>query len=130
MLLARRMAELETPILERHGLSMWEYVVLGRLHAAGTPTQTELARRSRRDPTRLIAHLDRLESAGLLTRAPDPGDRRQRLVRMTPAGTRTFTDCRDDIRRMEASVLAELPGRGGAFRRHLERLATDPDESS
>lgn len=130
LLLARRMAELETPILERHQISMWEYVVLGRLFATGAPTQAELARRSGRDQTRLITHLDRLESVGLLTRRQDPADRRQRIVEMTPQGRVLFTDCRDEIRRMEATLLADLPGRGAAFRRHLERLATAPREQA
>ena len=125
MRLARRMASLETPILERHDLSMWEYVVLSRLAGEGAPTQAELARRSGRDQTRLIRHLDRLESAGLLTRRPDPEDRRHRVVEMTAAGTKRFQQCRREIRQMEADLLAGLPGQGAAFRRQLDALARD-----
>lgn len=125
MRLARRMAQLELPILERHDLSMWEYVVMSRLAGEGAPTQAELARRSGRDQTRLIKHLDRLESAGLLTRRPDPEDRRHRIVEMTAEGRALFRSCRRAIRQMEARLLADLPGEGTSFRRQLDALAED-----
>lgn len=125
MRLARRMAQLELPILERHDLSMWEYVVMSRLVGESAPTQAELARRSGRDQTRLIRHLDRLESAGLLTRRPDPHDRRHRIVEMTTEGRTRFRSCRRAIRQMEASLLAGLPGQGATFRRQLDALAED-----
>lgn len=123
MQLARLMAELEMPILDKHGISMWEYVVLGELEGQSAPTQAVLAERSGRDQTRLIRHLDRLESAGLLTRAPDPTDRRHRVVEMTAEGRKLFSSCRRAIRRMEADLLAELPGHGAAFRTQLDQLA-------
>lgn len=125
MLLARRMAQLETPVLERHDLSMWEYVVMSRLAGESAPTQAELARRTGRDQTRLIQHLDRLESANLLTRRSDPEDRRHRIIEMTTEGRARFRSCRRAIREMEATVLADLPGRGTAFRRQLTALAED-----
>lgn len=123
MRLARLMAELEMPILEKHGISMWEYVVLGELVGENAPTQAVLAERSGRDQTRLIRHLDRLETAGLLTRHPDPTDRRHRIVEMTAEGRKLFRSCRRAIRRMEARLLAELPGDGDVFRTQLDQLA-------
>ena len=36
--------------------------------------------------------LDRLESAGLVTREPDPDDRRALIVRLTPAGVRKIDE--------------------------------------
>ncbi|MFF4117544.1 MarR family winged helix-turn-helix transcriptional regulator [Streptomyces sp. NPDC001714] len=50
--------------------------------------------------TRLV---DRMEAAGLVERAEDPGDRRGRLVRLTPVGEETTVTAarlhRDNIRR-------------------------------
>jgi DNA-binding MarR family transcriptional regulator len=63
------------------------------------------------DKTRLIALLDGLESDGLVTRAPDPADRRARVVRLTPKGRRRLAAAVADIRAMEETMLAELSGR-------------------
>ncbi|MEO8668637.1 MAG: MarR family transcriptional regulator [Bauldia sp.] len=47
--------------------------------------QTALADKLGVEPMTLIGFLDRLEAAGLVTRAPDPGDRRAKLVQPTEA---------------------------------------------
>jgi DNA-binding MarR family transcriptional regulator len=71
-------------------------------------TQLELARGIGYDKTRLIALLDRLESEGLITREPDPADRRARNVRLTKAGERLRAAAQRDIRAMEDEALAPL----------------------
>ncbi|RKR75931.1 MarR family winged helix-turn-helix transcriptional regulator [Frondihabitans australicus] len=100
--------EREEPILAAQGLSMWEYVILGRLVDEEGLTQTALAERSRRDPTRLIANLDALEARGLVSRAIDPGDRRRRLVRLTDAGATAVAATRRAIRAMEDDLLSAV----------------------
>ena len=57
----------ELPILERHGIEMWDYAVLGGLEHGSAQTQTELAAAVRRDKTRLIPILDRLEGRARFT---------------------------------------------------------------
>lgn len=119
-----RVVERETPILAARGLTMWEYVILGALADAGVVSQTELARSSRRDATRLIAHLDALEQRGLVLREMDPADRRRRAVRLSDAGRALVEGTRRDIRAMEDEVLAALPPRERTeFRTALDRLA-------
>jgi DNA-binding MarR family transcriptional regulator len=122
-LLARVVAR-EEPILARHGVSMWEYVVLTVLADTPAPTQARLAELSGRDKTRLITHLDRLERDGLVHRAPDPDDRRNRVVTVTPKGRRVWSRCRADIRAMEDDLLGALPERRRAgWRRDLATIA-------
>jgi DNA-binding MarR family transcriptional regulator len=106
--LARRLADAERPLLDAHGLSMWEYIVLSHLARRPVETQLELARGIGYDKTRLIALLDRLESEGLITREPDPADRRARNVRLTKAGERLRAAAQRDIRAMEDEALAPL----------------------
>ena len=106
--ITQRLIEGEQPILADHGLSMWEYIVLSRLGWRSAPTQLELAQTIGYDKTRLIALLDGLEGRDLLSRAPDPSDRRARIVRLTVAGEAILAKARAGIRAMEEGLLADL----------------------
>lgn len=107
--LTRAMIDAEEPILRSHGIEMWDYVVLAALERATAPSQSELATAVHRDKTRLIPILDRLESKQLLTRTPDPADRRNRVIALTDEGRAVLTACRGDIREMEARFLEAVP---------------------
>jgi DNA-binding MarR family transcriptional regulator len=76
-------------VFGRYGISFGEYLVLAALRRAGPPY--------RMNPTKLFNsvilssgamtnRLDRLEELGLVERAPDPNDRRGRLVALTDRG--------------------------------------------
>ncbi|MFL6118650.1 MarR family winged helix-turn-helix transcriptional regulator [Actinophytocola sp.] len=122
--LTRAMIEAETPILRAHDIEMWDYAVLSALRDAAAPTQSELAAAVHRDKTRLIPILDRLESRGLVTRTPDPADRRNRVIALTDEGRAVLTACRTAIRAMEADFLASVPAaRRRAFVEVLDQLA-------
>ena len=113
-------AEYEAPILAAHGLTMWEYVILVPLVGQPGMSQKDLARRSRRDPTRLIGHLDVLEERALITRAVDGTDRRRRAVRLTDRGDEVVRATRREIRAMETELLAGLsPGDQAGLRQNL-----------
>src|ERR1700759_1257483 len=112
--------EREAPILAAHGLTMWEYVILVPLLGQPGMSQKELARRSRRDPTRLIAHLDELAHRDLISREVDEADRRRRTVRLTDRGVAVVRATRREIRAMEAELLAGLaPDRQATLPHHL-----------
>jgi DNA-binding MarR family transcriptional regulator len=128
--LARRLADAERPILDEHGLSMWAYAALSHLAHAPAGTQLELAQGIRYDKTRLIALLDGLEADGLITRAPDPADRRAKVVALTRAGADRHAAAQRAIRAMEADVLGDLPeAERTRLRRALAR-AVDAARSS
>lgn len=121
---ARRIAAAERPLLARHSLSMWGYVVLCELDGGPAPTQLALAGAIGHDKTRLIGVLDDLEDDGLLRRRADPADRRARIVELTDAGIERLRAARAEIRALEAEELAGLTGRERtALFAALERLA-------
>jgi DNA-binding MarR family transcriptional regulator len=106
--MTRRLIDAERPLLAEHGLSMWAYIALSHLARRPAGTQLELATAINYDKTRLIALLDDLERRGLVTRTPDPADRRARIVELTAAGRDRHSAARADIRSMEDEVLADL----------------------
>ena len=123
----RALIEAELPVLARHGVTMWGYVVLSALQDAPQSTQSALAEKIGADKTRIITTLDDLQAAGLIAREPDPADRRARLLSITPAGRRARRQVQDEIQRNEERVLAELPpAERGAFLRAAGRLASLP----
>lgn len=122
--ITRALITAEEPILEAHGLTMWGYIVLSQLGEQPAGSQLALAQAVRYDKTRLIVLLDQLEHAGLLTRRPDPADRRARLVDLTGVGERVLSAARVDIRKMEEELLEGLPrGQRDALLCALARLA-------
>ena len=116
--ITRRLIDAERPLLAELGLSMWGYIALSHLAHAPAETQLALAQAISYDKTRLIGLLDELETDGLITRTPDPADRRARIVSLTTAGTKRHAAARRAIRKMEDDVLADL---GTADRTRLRR---------
>jgi DNA-binding MarR family transcriptional regulator len=121
--MTRRLVEAERPLLERRGLTMWQYAALTCLARSPAPTQLQLAAAIRYDKTRLIALLDQLERDGLVRREPDPSDRRARIVRITPKGRRRYERAAADIRAMEGELLSPLTAaERDALRSALQKL--------
>lgn len=77
------------------GLDETDYGFLAPLRRAGAPyelTPTELARSRMLTSGGTTAAIDRLERRGLVTRAPNPADRRGSLVRLTDEGLRVIDE--------------------------------------
>jgi DNA-binding MarR family transcriptional regulator len=106
--ITRRLVEAERPLLDKRGLTMWQYAALTCLARSPAPTQLQLAAAIRYDKTRLIALLDQLERDGLVRREPDPADRRARIVRITAKGRRRYEAAAADVRAMEDGLLGSL----------------------
>lgn len=89
--LAGALEERFRPTLERFGLTSADFDVLCTLRRAGRPyrlTPTELTRQTMVSAAGTTKRIARLEARGLVTRSPDPGDRRSSTVALTAAGRR------------------------------------------
>jgi DNA-binding MarR family transcriptional regulator len=124
--ITRRLIEAERPLLAAHGLSMWAYIALSHLARQPAATQLALAQAIHYDKTRLIGLLDDLERDGLITREPDPADRRARTVSLTQAGETRHAAAQADVRAMEAEFLSDLSATDrDRLPRVLARLASE-----
>jgi DNA-binding MarR family transcriptional regulator len=120
----RRLLDEERPLLAAHDLSMWSYIVLSRLAASPAETQLALAAEIGYDKSRLVPLLDGLEGDGLIARAPDPANRRARIVTITDAGRKRHAAARRAIRAMERRLLPDATDAEG-LRRLLAPLGPD-----
>ena len=127
--LGRALMAAELPVLRRHGLTMWGYIVLLALNEEPVRTQAALADSIGADKTRIISVLDGLQQTGLISRRPDPDDRRVHLLSLTAEGRRLRAAAQADIQRQEDRLLTRLPAddRRG-FLRALQVLSAVPPE--
>ena len=127
--LTRALVEAELPLLARQGITMWGYIVLNALEHGPARTQAALAQSIGADKTRIIATLDELQQAGLISREPDPADRRIRLLAISAAGRQVRADAQSAIQANEERVLARLPADDRqAFLRVAQILSELPTE--
>lgn len=125
--LVRSLIAAELPVLEAHGVSMWGYVVLSALDGSAVRTQTALADAIGADKTRIIGTLDELQESGLISRTPDPNDRRARLLSITDRGREVRRSTQADIQANEERLLARFPAADReAFLRVAHALAKVP----
>lgn len=100
-----------TAALRAHRLSRGEFDLLTILHRDDGPqglSPGALASSMLLSPAATTNRVDRLEAAGLLTRAPDPADGRAVRVRLTPGGRAVVDDAvNDHVRGMER-LLSDL----------------------
>ncbi|HEX3715924.1 MAG TPA: MarR family winged helix-turn-helix transcriptional regulator [Trebonia sp.] len=125
--LLRALVAAELPVLARNGVSMWGYTVLNALDGGPARTQAALAQAIGADKTRIIGVLDELQEAGLISRQPDPADRRARLLSITTAGHRVRAAVQAQIQANEDRVLGLLPAADRrAFLRAAQALSSLP----
>ena len=87
--LARELEQRLEPVYREHGLEPGWHDVLATLRRSGPPYRlrpSEFTGALMLTSSGTTKRLDRLEQAGLITRAPDPDDRRGTLITLTAAG--------------------------------------------
>jgi len=87
--LARELEQRLEPVYRAHGLEPGWHDVLATLRRNGPPYRlrpTEFTDQLMLTSSGTTKRLDRLEQAGLITRGPDPADRRGTLITLTPKG--------------------------------------------
>jgi DNA-binding MarR family transcriptional regulator len=99
-----------------------------RLHRTGVERVSGLAAGLGLDATTVTRHLDELEARGLITRRPDPSDRRAALVRLTPQAVARLDAADADRRARLRELLADWPADDRyEFARLLSRFVHRPD---
>lgn len=117
--LARHLDLARREAFARHGLEAGEFDVLATLRRSGAPYEMspgQLGTATLVTSGTTTNRLDRLESAGLVERSPDPADRRSVRVRLTDAGRQRVDGALTDLLTSERDLLATL---SAADRRQL-----------
>jgi DNA-binding MarR family transcriptional regulator len=114
-------------VLTPHRLTHVQFVVLASLwwlqdHADWRPTQARLAQQAGTDPMMTSQVIRKLETRGLLARAPDPEDSRARQLRLTPAGRVLVASALADVEAADASYFAPIDDGRDAFLEALGAL--------
>ncbi|MGO4492944.1 MarR family winged helix-turn-helix transcriptional regulator [Arthrobacter sp. 2YAF22_2] len=91
-------------------LKVRSYSVLAMACSGTEPSQRELADFLRLDPSQIVSLVDALEQRGLVLRAPDPRDRRSKVIRPTAAGVELHQRAAAAVRVAEDTSLAPLDG--------------------
>jgi DNA-binding MarR family transcriptional regulator len=98
------------------------YFVLAAASSGCANNQLEVARHLGVDRSVMVGILDDLQDAGLVARKPNPTDRRERAITITPAGTKRLTAIQSRLERATEHVLGPLPA--SQRDRFLEMLHT------
>ncbi len=109
-------------VFAAHGLQRGEFDVLAALRRSGAPfalNPSVLADTLMLSRAGMTGRLDRLESAGLVQRVADAGDRRAVRVVLTAAGRELIDEVVAAHTANEARLLAVLPAKD---RRDLDRI--------
>ena len=104
---ARRRDALK-PLLTERGLSMGMNHVLVYLSAHGQCPQGDVVLQRDMDKATASRLVRSLCEQGLVTAAPDPADRRQMLLRITPAGEALLQELSPRIEAVDGALLSAL----------------------
>jgi DNA-binding MarR family transcriptional regulator len=120
--LARHLDLARTAAFAAHGLQPSGFDVLSALRRQGPPYQLTpgaLLRATLVTSGTMTNRIDRLAEAGLVSRQPDPQDKRGVLVTLTEGGRAVVDAALEDLLRRERDLLTGLDG---AQRRELAAL--------
>jgi len=104
--------------LDARGLTHAGLIVLHMLEL-GVVSQADLARIAQVEAQTMSRTVDRLEREGLVTREPDPSDRRRHVLAITAAGRAAF----EQVRGLEDEVFPEVDD-PAALRAALVRIVS------
>jgi DNA-binding MarR family transcriptional regulator len=101
-------ARLLTDRLADAGARGYHYRLLATLDESGPSSQADLGRRSGIHLGDVVAALNELESAGFVSRSPDPADRRRNVVQVTDAGRTRLAELDERVTAVQDELLAPL----------------------
>lgn len=125
---AARGHRLVAAALAEVGMRMTHHAVLSAVDELGPLSQAELGRALSIDRKDMVAILNDLQRDGLVTRTPDPGDRRKNAIAVSPAGLERLHRSEELGRRANDELTAPLtPAERDQLTALLTRLI-NPDE--
>lgn len=119
---ARVSREFSTVYAERFGLTIPEWRVIVHLHNAGPVSVREIHARVDMDKSKVSRAASRLEAAGLITKEPNPDDRRLLRLALTEKGQAVMAELAPLALAFEERVLERLGEDAPTFRALLDRL--------
>jgi DNA-binding MarR family transcriptional regulator len=109
--------------LEPLGIDSKDFGALRVLAHREPSSQLQVAQTLGIDRTTMVALLDVLERKGIVTRRPDPTDRRRNVVELTEQGMQTYDAARTAYAKAESEFLAAISPRAtDQLRRTLRTL--------
>ena len=109
--LARHLDRARRTAFAAHGLEAWEFDVLSALRRQGSPYRLSpgaLLRATLVTSGTMTNRIDRLAEGGLVTRLPDPQDKRGVIVQLTDRGKSVADAALADLLDREHGLLASL----------------------
>ena len=82
----QRATQIFLETFEEAGLTPTQWAALAMLAQEGSASQNALGRVTAMDPATIQGVIRRLEERGLITREPDPDDKRRTSLRLSPDG--------------------------------------------
>ena len=107
--MARLLEKHREQVLAEYGLNVWSFDVLTTLRRQGPPYQlkpTDLYQLLMLSSGATTNRIDRLEAEGIVTRSPDPRDRRSVIVQLTPKGIALSNQVLPALLQKEKTLLA------------------------
>ena len=113
--------------LERAGGSLGIWIVLSAVSdEVGFISHRIVASKAHVDGATITYHVDRAERLGLVVREVDPGDRRVKRLRLTPAGVKLHKRLMAEVERLGAQALTGVSTADQEhLRRTLEKIRTN-----
>ena len=130
--LARHLDLARRTAFAAHDLESWEFDVLTALRRQGAPYQLSpgaLLRATLVTSGTMTNRIDRLTEAGLVSRHPDPLDKRGVLVELTGMGKAVADDALTDLLERERELLSGLDSGQQAQLASLLRVLLTPFDS-
>jgi DNA-binding MarR family transcriptional regulator len=105
------------------GLTSGEARTLAYVARYPASRQTALAAQMNVEPMTLVTFLDKLESRGLVSREPDPMDRRAKIVQLAPDAQPTLEQVRGITRKVQEGAMQDFdPDEAEMLRTLLKRM--------
>lgn len=108
-ILVRRFALAERADVECCGVTVAQAATLEALYREGGLRLGDLGRRLGITPSTLTRNLTRLEEKDLVTKVPDPDDRRASQVVLTASGAKAARTVEDQEEAFASAILEQLP---------------------